>query len=294
LQLATQIGQEFFPAADAGQITIQVRAPSHLRLDATERRIIDVEAAIAETVPPHELQMVVSEIGLNNDWSAAYSANAGQQDTVIRVRLAPERTHSAQEYAVLLRRRLAGDPKLSDLEFSFDTGGMVTEALNFGSSSPIDVQVLGGSPEATVEFGKLPGVNVRGTVTRYSRYVDPADRTMRVEVDVYNGTPEEYRAMLARCAVEATILPQVPLDPFAAAVATRMGSYLARGDTKGWQEGRALDPERRPDARYTPIVPGTAATMRLNLDRFTDARCCPSGRSTARSGSSTSWSSRTG
>jgi CzcA family heavy metal efflux pump len=151
LGLTKFIGQEFFPAVDAGQITIQVRGPSNLRLDATEKRIIDVEAAIAEVIPPHELEMVVSEIGLNNDWSAAYSANAGQQDTVIRLQLNPERRHSAQEYAVMLRRRMAEDPRFTDLEFSYDTGGMVSAALNFGASSPIDIQVIGGTPEEKFE-----------------------------------------------------------------------------------------------------------------------------------------------
>jgi multidrug efflux pump subunit AcrB len=159
LALARFIGQEFFPPVDAGQITIQVRAPSNLRLDATERRIIDVEAALLLDpdrpelggIPGNELQMVVSEIGLNNDWSAAYSANAGQQDTVIRLQLTPERTKSAQEYAVELRKKLAADPRFSDLEFSFDTGGMVSAALNFGAASPIDIQVLGGTPEEKFE-----------------------------------------------------------------------------------------------------------------------------------------------
>jgi multidrug efflux pump subunit AcrB len=164
LVLVKFIGQEFFPAVDAGQITIQVRGPSNMRLDATERRIADVEAAILLDpehperggIPGNELQMVVSEIGLNNDWSAAYSANAGQQDTVIRLQLTPERTHSAQEYAVVLRKKLAADPRFSDLEFSFDTGGMVSAALNFGASSPIDIQVTGGTPDQKLEAaGKI-------------------------------------------------------------------------------------------------------------------------------------------
>lgn len=153
LSLAHWIGQEFFPAVDAGQISIRVRAPSNLRLDATERRIVDVEKAIAQVIPPHELQMVISEIGLNNDWSAAYSSNAGQQDTVIRLQLTPERTHSAQEYAVDLRRHFEDDASLADLEFSFDTGGMVSAALNFGASSPIDIQVTGGTVEQKFEVG---------------------------------------------------------------------------------------------------------------------------------------------
>ncbi len=148
------IGQEFFPPVDAGQITIQVRGPSNLRLDATERRIIDVEAAIAEAIPPHERQMIVSEIGLNPDWSAAYTPNAGQQDAVIRLQLTPERTKSAQEYAIQLRKRLAADPRFADLEFSFDTGGMVSAALNFGASSPIDIQITGGTPEQKFEAAR--------------------------------------------------------------------------------------------------------------------------------------------
>ena len=161
LGLLRFIGQEFFPAVDAGQITIQVRAPSNLRLDATERRIVDVEKAIAEAVPPHELEMVVSEIGLNNDWSAAYSQNAGQQDTVIRLQLTPERTKSAQEYAVVLRKAFAANPDFADLEFSFDTGGMVSAALNFGASSPIDIQITGGTPEEKLVLAQ----QVRGAVS---------------------------------------------------------------------------------------------------------------------------------
>lgn len=160
LGLARFIGQEFFPAVDAGQITIQVRAPSNLRLDATELRIAAVERLIAEVIPNHELEMVVSEIGLNNDWSAAYSPNAGQQDSVIRLQLSPERTRSAQEYAVALRRAFQAEDQFADLEISFDTGGMVAAALNFGASSPIDVQIIGGSPEEKIALAQ----KVRATI----------------------------------------------------------------------------------------------------------------------------------
>ncbi len=162
LLLLRFIGQEYFPQVDAGQISVQVRAPSHLRLDATERRVAEVERVIAETVPPHELQTVVSEIGLNNDWSAAYSANAGQQDTVIRLQLTPERTRSAQEYAVLLRKAFADTPEFADLEFSFDTGGMVSAALNFGASSPIDLQITGGTPDQKFEVARKVKAAIRG------------------------------------------------------------------------------------------------------------------------------------
>ena len=41
--LSPFIGREFFPKVDAGQITMYVRCPSNLRLDASEKRVAAVE-----------------------------------------------------------------------------------------------------------------------------------------------------------------------------------------------------------------------------------------------------------
>jgi multidrug efflux pump subunit AcrB len=155
LLLLRGIGQEFFPQVDAGQITLYVRAPSNLRLDAAERRVIEMEEFIQEQVPEAERRMIVSEIGLNPDWSSAYTANAGQQDAVIRVQLTDERRFTSQEYAVRLRHALEDDPRFVDLQVSFDTGGMVSAALNFGASSPIDIQIDGGQPEQRIRLARL-------------------------------------------------------------------------------------------------------------------------------------------
>ncbi|MCX7664073.1 MAG: efflux RND transporter permease subunit [Gemmataceae bacterium] len=152
LALVPFIGQEFFPAVDAGQITILVRAPSNNRLSSTTRQIARLEEFIQKQIPEEERNMIVSEIGLNPDWSAAYTQNSGQMDAVIRLQLTPERKKSAQEYAIVLRKAIAAEPEFSDLQVAFDTGGMVTAALNFGASSPIDVEISGGTPEAGMEL----------------------------------------------------------------------------------------------------------------------------------------------
>jgi len=155
LLLLRGIGQEFFPQVDAGQITLYVRAPSNLRLDAAERRVIEMEEFIQEQIPEAERRMIVSEIGLNPDWSSAYTANAGQQDAVIRVQLTEERRFTSQEYVVRLRHALEEDSRFVDLQVSFDTGGMVSAALNFGASSPIDIQIDGGQPEQRMRLARL-------------------------------------------------------------------------------------------------------------------------------------------
>ena len=154
LLLGTRLGREFFPQIDAGQITMYLHAPSNLRLDANERRVTEVERFISDNIPRPELEKVVSEMGVDPDWSSAYTANSGQQDAVIRVQLTDERSLSAQEYAIKLRHLFENDPRFADLRISFNTGGMVSTALNNGASSPIDIQIEGGDREAAVQVAR--------------------------------------------------------------------------------------------------------------------------------------------
>ncbi|HEX3147753.1 MAG TPA: efflux RND transporter permease subunit [Gemmataceae bacterium] len=147
LLLIPGIGQEFFPQSDAGQITVLVRCPSNLRLDAAEERVAVLESFINEQIPEAERQTMVSEIGLNPDWSSAYTPNGGQQDAAIRIQLTESRSKTAQAYAIQLRHAIQEDPRFVDLDVAFDTGGMVSAALNYGASSPIDIQIDGGSTE---------------------------------------------------------------------------------------------------------------------------------------------------
>ena len=131
--------------------------------------------------------------------------------------------------------------------------------------------------EALIEFAQLPGTTVRGRITRSSQVIDPADQTMRVEVDVFNGTFPEYRWMLARTAVQGTISPIIPLDSMAAVVAAGVGLYRCKADHKGWHEGDANIPDWGEGGRYRRIVPGTTATMRLDLEKFGDSYLLPAG-----------------
>jgi multidrug efflux pump subunit AcrB len=166
LGLLPFIGQEFFPQVDAGQITVYVRAPSNARLDKSEQSIIKFEQFIQDQIPDDERVMIVSELGLNPDWSAAYSANSGQQDTVVRIQLSERRRYTAQEYAVRLRHAFQEDPRLadlrSDLRISFDTGGMVATALNYGNTTPIDIQIEGGGSDEAMQLARELQTRVAG------------------------------------------------------------------------------------------------------------------------------------
>ncbi|HIC21980.1 MAG TPA: efflux RND transporter permease subunit, partial [Planctomycetes bacterium] len=164
----TKIGQELFPATDSGQFTIFVRAPSGTRIEATERLIESVENEIQDVIgqwdprdemATSDLQMLISNIGVLMDWPAAYTPNTGPMDTFMLVQLKENRSRSSIEYSILLRERLVD--RFPGIEFAFDTGGILTAALNFGLPSPIDIQVTGSKLEVGQEIARTISDEVR-------------------------------------------------------------------------------------------------------------------------------------
>lgn len=152
LFLAPLIGTELFPPVDAGQFTVLVRGPSGTRVEKTEELIGKIEERIRATVPQDDLAMMISNLGVLYDWPAAYTPNAGPQDVFVLVQLSPQRRRSAQEYAAILRQDLT--QRFPGTEFAFDTGGLITAALNFGLPSPIDIQVEGNQLEVVHEIAR--------------------------------------------------------------------------------------------------------------------------------------------
>jgi multidrug efflux pump subunit AcrB len=143
LPLYGWIGQELFPATDAGQIMINVRAPSGTRIEMTEDLGQEIERDIQAVIPAEDRQMIVTDIGVLYDWPAGYTANSAAMDSTVLVQLteAQDRQTSSQHYARELRRRL--NEKFPEVSFAFNTGGMVAAALNFGLPAPINIQVEG-------------------------------------------------------------------------------------------------------------------------------------------------------
>lgn len=157
------LGKELFPPIDAGQFTILVRAPSGTRIELSEALSAQIESAVRELVPAKELNMIVSNSGVLYDWPAAYTPNAGPMDTFLNVQLTEDHRLSAQEYVRRLRETLPA--RFPGISFAFDTGGLLSAALNFGLPSPIDIQVTGNSLEEAqkiaqqvqAEVSQVPG-----------------------------------------------------------------------------------------------------------------------------------------
>ncbi|HHT9115374.1 MAG: efflux RND transporter permease subunit [Planctomycetes bacterium] len=157
--LFQRIGTELFPQIEAGQFMILVRAPSGTRVEESERLIQDIEKEIQGIIgqgdpdgmdDSSDLQMLISNIGVLMDWPAAYTPNTGPMDSFILIQLKEDTKKGAIQYSGILREHFRD--RFPGIEFAFDTGGMLTAALNFGLPSPINIQIKGSLLETSYEI----------------------------------------------------------------------------------------------------------------------------------------------
>jgi len=133
------LGVAFFPRTDAGQFTINLKAPTGTRIESTERYVSKIEDLIHQTVSKDDMNMIVSNIGVVNDFSSLYTSNAGEYTATIQTSLKPEHQTDSQIYMDRVRAEIA--EKFPDVRTFFSSGSMVDAILNTGMPAPIDVQV---------------------------------------------------------------------------------------------------------------------------------------------------------
>ena len=163
LFMAPLMATEFFPKVDAGSFILNFSAPEGTRVEKTEAITARIEELIKATIPSHELDQLVSNVGLPQGWMVLYTPVNGPHQAFILVSLKREHETRTDDIIVKLRQSLSRE--LPGLKFSFQTGGIVSDVINFGLPAPIDIKVSGpkmGDLAATANrireaVAKIPG-----------------------------------------------------------------------------------------------------------------------------------------
>jgi multidrug efflux pump subunit AcrB len=137
------LGQNFFPAVDAGTFRLHVRAPTGTRIEQTAKLVDEVEAAIRRQIPANEMEGILDNIGLpvsGINLSYNDSGISGPADADILVSLKPNHKPTAN-YVRNLRLSLNRD--FPGTTFYFLPADIVSETINFGLPAPLDIQVVG-------------------------------------------------------------------------------------------------------------------------------------------------------
>ena len=143
LALIPFLGQDFFPAVDAGQFRLHLRAKTGTRLEETARLVDEVDRYIRSQIPSSEMAGILDNIGLPTsgiNLSYSNSGTIGNADAEILGSLQPNH-HPTAHYVALLRSELP--KKFPGTSFFFEPADIVSQTLNFGIPAPLDIQIVG-------------------------------------------------------------------------------------------------------------------------------------------------------
>ncbi len=142
--LSMFVGSDFFPQVDAGLIQLHVRAPARTRIESTERVFQAVEDNIHAQIPGTNIKLMLDNIGLPQRlYNLAFTdgTTIGVNDGTIQIQLSENRDKTTAAYTRQLRDELPS--AFPDVQFYFQPADLVTQILDFGVPSQIDVQVQG-------------------------------------------------------------------------------------------------------------------------------------------------------
>jgi len=185
LLLLPFLGQDFFPAVDAGQFRLHARARSGTRIEETARLVDRIEQSIRKSIPGSDLAGILDNIGIpNSGISLSYSNNGlvGTGDADILVSLKPGHAPT-DDYVRQLRSQL--NREYPGTIFYFLPADIVSQTLNFGLPAPFDIQVYGRDQGVIRGIANKLAAQVRHVIGAVDvRVQQPGDQPrLQVEVD---------------------------------------------------------------------------------------------------------------
>ena len=164
--LVPRMHTEFFPRIDAGNFTMHIVAPEGSRIEKTTAIVAQIEQLVQETIPKSDLEEVISNTGIYFGDAARFAPNTGTHTAFVLVNLVTGHQGHTDHYITRLRTKLRD--KIPGVEVAFQTGGIISDVLNFGLRAPIDIQVKG----PTLDIIRSVAEEIRQKVAQVPNTVD--------------------------------------------------------------------------------------------------------------------------
>src|SRR5579864_885535 len=178
------VGTDFFPSVDVGLTKLHFRAPIGTRLEETERLLMRVEQRIREIIPAEEIDTINDMQGIPTSYNLAFvpTDNVGDMDAEVLIALKPEH-HPTQGYMQRIREELP--PEFPGSSFYFQSADIVSQVLNFGVPSPIDIQVEGPNLDQSYAIARQLQGEIRTVPGAVDVHIKQAVRypALRINVD---------------------------------------------------------------------------------------------------------------
>jgi multidrug efflux pump subunit AcrB len=143
MALVPFLGRDFFPSSDTGEIRLHMRVKTGTRIEQTARIVDEVEQRIRQVIPKDQLAGIIDNIGLPvSGINITYDSSSpvGSADADVMVALKPNHQPTIG-YVTALREKLNSD--FPGVSFAFLPADIISQILDFGLPSPIDIQLIG-------------------------------------------------------------------------------------------------------------------------------------------------------
>ena len=146
--------------------------PSGTRLEVSDQYIAKVEDVIRSVVPPSDLDMIVSNIGVYPDLSAIFTTNASMDTAFVQASLKEDHRVGSYEYMRRVQEKLS--QQMPELSTYFQAGGLVDGVINQGLPAPIDIQIGSNNMEGAFAMAKTLAAKIK-TMPNVSSVYIPQD-----------------------------------------------------------------------------------------------------------------------
>jgi multidrug efflux pump subunit AcrB len=139
-----RLGWEIFPATDAGEFRLRLRAPDGTHITKTEQIAIEVLDAIREQVGAEHVDLTLGYVGSipsSYPINGVYQWSRGPEEALLRIALKHGSGVSTEAMKDVLRHELA--KRFPDVRCSFEPADIISEVMSFGSPTPIEIAARG-------------------------------------------------------------------------------------------------------------------------------------------------------
>ena len=276
------MGREIFPRVDAGQFQLRFRAPTGTRVGATEVMTLRLFDEIKKAAGADNVAVTLGYVGTQ---PPAYPINtiflwtSGPHEAVLRVALKPDSSVSVGKLEEHLRQTLPA--MFPGSEFSFEAGDIVSQTMNFGAPTPVEVAVNGPNlPDDRAYAQKLRAELAQIGALRDLQFEQPLDYPS-VEVNVNREragqlgvTVEQVgRSVVAATSSSRFVTPNYWADP-KSGIAYQVQIQLPQSQVASIQDIESI-PIMRSEALH-PLIGDVAqvrnSTMSGEFDRLNGQR----------------------
>jgi multidrug efflux pump subunit AcrB len=217
-----QLGTEIFPTVDSGEFRIRMRAANGTHIEKTEALALQTLDIVKSRVGKENVKLTLGYVGTippSFPINAVYQWSRGPEEAILRIALKPHSGISTEAMKEDLRRDLM--QQMPGVRFSFEPADIVSEVMSFGSSTPIEISIRGGSlPEnrayierVQTELGHIAGL-------RDIQIAQSLDYpTVNVQLDRKKGgisditTSQVVRSVVAATSSSRFVVPNYWPDP---------------------------------------------------------------------------------